>query len=145
LRSFKDNQDREWEIVVNTNTAERVRDKLGVDVFKLYESEGERVFGDPILLVNLLYVLCEAQATKAGISDYDFGAAMVGGANESAMSALLDAVADFFPPSQSVILRKIKTKAETMVPLILSKAAQVIDSFAPTSGEPSTSSPALSV
>lgn len=130
MRQFKDNKDRTWDVAVNVGTAKRARDVLNVDLFKLYGDEAGRVFGDPILLVNLLYVLCEPQCKANGISDVEFGEAMVGDAIEDGANALMESVADFFPSSKRQVLQKIKAKGEEVSAKMVQRAEILLDQVA---------------
>lgn len=112
MKVFKDSTNREWIITVNVGTAKAVRDLTGVDIFNLYDREAGRVFADPVLLVNVLYVLCKEQCEKRGLSDAQFGEALVGDCIEDAATKLLREVADFFPSSRRQILHKLLEKSE---------------------------------
>lgn len=127
MAQFKDANDRTWTITVNVGTGKKVRDVLGVDLFNLYDGGAKDVFSDVILLVNVLYVLCEEQATKSGITDVQFGEAMFGDAIESSATALMDAVADFFPQRKRQLLNRIKTDGEKLAAKMMDQAEAKLD------------------
>ena len=127
MKQFKDSVGREWSIAVNVGSAKRVRDVIGVDLFKLFSDECERVLSDPCLLVDLLYVLCEQQAKETVISDVQFGEGMVGDCIDAAANALLEAVADFFPQAKRMTLRKLLTKSQGIAAKMLTAADQALD------------------
>ena len=87
MKAFTDNAGRLWEIELNVRQMKRVRDRLGVDLVNVI-SAGEdgsvatdtldRVANDPILLCDILWVLCEGQAKTAGVTDDDFGSSLAG-------------------------------------------------------------------
>jgi hypothetical protein len=129
VHSFNDEQGRRWEVVVNVSTRDRVKDRVGVDVFKLYADEAERVFSDPSLLVNVLYVLVEPQATAAGVTDQQFGESMVGDAIERGADALMEDVASFFPKAKAELLRKIKRKGTEAAATVMQAATAFVESF----------------
>ncbi len=127
MKQFKDSAGRTWDIVVNVGTAKKVRDLTTVNLFDLYSDEAKRVFGDPCLLVNVLYVLCEKQCRERGVSDEQFGEGMVGDAIEDAATALLHEVADFFPESRRQLLRKQMSKSQQIAEQMTAKAMDALD------------------
>ena len=115
MKSFTDNTGRTWTLVVNVATIKRVRALCGVDLNSIVEVEDgkpaakllERLSGDPVLLVDVLYAVCRPECEQKGVSDEDFGAAMAGDAVEQATDALLDEVIDFFPAAKREAFRRI--------------------------------------
>ena len=92
----------------------------GINLFALFGEEAAKLFGDPITLVNVLYVLCRHQCMARQMSDEDFGPALIGDTLEQAANALLEEVRDFFPASRRRILqatidksRELQQEAET--------------------------------
>src|SRR5207247_1616024 len=98
---------------------------------QLFGGESERVFADPILFVNVLYVLCKAQADSRNVSDYDFGAAMNGDALEDASIAILEEVADFSPSQKREVLRQVIRKGVEAAGIAISQARDFIEKFDP--------------
>src|SRR5581483_6733624 len=114
MRSFKDANGREWRIVVNVRTAKAVKDMAGINLFALFSDEANRLFGDPISLVNVLYVLCAEQCQAKTISEADFAEALFGDAIEQAANALLEEVRDFFPSSRRKLIQATIDKAKEL-------------------------------
>lgn len=121
MRTFKDNTNRTWTIVVNVATVKRVRSLLEVnllDVVKLDKNDKpnvdllEQLAADPVLLCDVIYCICKPEADTQGISDEDFGTAMGGDAIEHATTALLEELVDFFPKAKRLVLRKLMTAGE---------------------------------
>jgi len=114
MKPFTDKEGREWPVVVNVGAVKRVRDALGVDLLDV--AKGDllvHLADDPVLLVNVLYVLCRPEADARGVSDEDFGRAMVGGVLDEAASALMKELLDFFPSAQRArALGKLATLLE---------------------------------
>ena len=111
MRSFKDNKGRTWEISLNVLQMKRIRARLGVDLVNVItlDKDGavkvdlvDRIANDPCLLVDILWVLVEDQAKKAGVSDAEFGEALAG----EATKAFLDELVDFFPAPRRLFLKK---------------------------------------
>ena len=115
MNSFTDNTGRTWTLVVNVATIKRVRALCGVDLNSIVEVEDgkpsakllERLSGDPVLLVDVLYAVCRPECEQKGVSDEDFGAAMAGDAVEQATDALLDEIVDFFPAAKRKAFQRI--------------------------------------
>jgi len=115
MRSFKDNADRTWTITLNVYAVKKVRDLLGVDLLDLGGDQAEpgngllyRLIADPVLLVDVLYVICKDQADEANVSDEQFGRAMAGDVIDAATRAFLEELADFTPsPRDRARARKV--------------------------------------
>jgi len=131
MREFKDNADRTWTVAVNVNAVKRVRDLLDVNLLDL-ASEGQdpkaqllyRLMADPVLLCDVIYVVCKPEADAAGISDEDFGRSMAGDAIDHATRALLEEIVNF-SPSQRDRARLTRIMSATWV--MLDKAQDLLD------------------
>ena len=115
MKAFTDAKGRSWEIELNIRQMKRVRDILGVDLVNVIQTNKDgsiatdtidRVANDPILLCDILWVLCEQQAKAAGVTDEDFGSSLAGDSIETATRAFLDELVDFFPGARRLFLKK---------------------------------------
>ena len=115
MRQFTDTKERVWDVELNVRQMKRVRDVLGIDLVNVIQAgkDGavatdtlDRVANDPILLVDILWVLCEGQAKAAGVTDDDFGSSLAGDSISDATRAFLDELVDFFPGARRLFLRK---------------------------------------
>jgi len=134
MRRFTDTKGRTWDIELNVRQMKRVRDILGIDLVNIISTgkDGavatdtlDRVANDPILLVDILWVLCEGQAKSAGVTDEDFGSSLAGESIAEATRAFLDELADFFPGARRLFLRKavdLARRFETENLYVLEKA-----------------------
>ena len=134
MRQFTDTKDRVWEVELNVRQMKRVRDILGIDLVNVIQAgkDGavatdtlDRVANDPILLVDILWVLCEGQAKAAGVTDDDFGSSLAGDSISDATRAFLDELVDFFPGARRLFLKKavdLARKYETENLEVLEKA-----------------------
>ena len=92
MRTFKDNAGRTWSLTLSVWTVKKVRDLLGVDLLDLGGESASaqkpgllfRLISDPVLLVDVLYVVCKDQADSASVTDEQFGRAMGGDAIDAA-------------------------------------------------------------
>ena len=115
MRQFTDTKGRVWDVELNVRQMKRVRDVLGIDLVNVIQAgkDGavatdtlDRVANDPILLVDILWVLCEGQAKAAGVTDDDFGSSLAGDSIADATRAFLDELVDFFPGARRLFLKK---------------------------------------
>jgi len=135
MRTFKDNADRTWSLTLSVWTVKKVRDLLGVDLLDLGGEAATRdkpgllfrLIADPVLLVDVLYVVCRDQADSASITDEQFGRAMGGDAIDAATRAFLEELADFTPsPRDRARARKVIATTWAMI----DKAQDVLDARA---------------
>lgn len=129
MRSFKDGQGRDWTIEVTIDSIKRVRDLAKVDLYSLFTTEAQRLFSDPVLLVDALYVLCHDQVSSRQMSDIDFGKLFAGDVLEQAAGALLEATVDFFPESRRRILRATIDKSQAMGLQLQERAMETIEAI----------------
>ena len=134
MRQFTDTKERVWDVELNVRQMKRVRDVLGIDLVNVIQAgkDGavatdtlDRVANDPILLVDILWVLCEGQAKAAGVTDDDFGSSLAGDSISDATKAFLDELVDFFPGARRLFLKKavdLARKYETENLEVLEKA-----------------------
>ncbi|MCG3179663.1 MAG: hypothetical protein BIFFINMI_02004 [Phycisphaerae bacterium] len=123
MKSFTDTAGRSWDIVVNVDTIKRVRDLLGVNLLGIVEPGNDlvdRLAEDVILVCDILFAVVKPQAGERNVSDADFGKALSGDVIDTATTALLEELIDFFPSRRRAILRqawekvvKVKTRLET--------------------------------
>lgn len=135
MRSFTDAQGRTWLLAINVTTLKRVKALTGVDLLKLFDDgmKGLAEFvSDPVQLVDVLYAVCRDEALTRGVSDEDFGRAMHGDCIETAATALLEELTDFFPdPRRRNIIRQLLTTAMKASEEILNETAQKVSSLTP--------------
>ncbi|MGD9720543.1 MAG: hypothetical protein AB7E98_06000 [Pirellulales bacterium] len=125
MPTFKDANDREWTIKLDAPIVLRIRSTTcdvpnckhlqgcgctGVDLADLTGETQRQLHRDVVLLVNTLYLLCQPEAQRQGITDEQFGACLVGDAIRRATIAMDEAIADFFPEETRAILRAVCAK-----------------------------------
>lgn len=152
MATFRDNQNREWVLEIDVPLARRIRQEMAVDILNLdlqdEQSGLNRVSRDPILFVEALYLLCQAQCEKRRIDPDDFGRSLKGDALGEALDAFTEALSDFSPPRQrkflqtanataNRLLETLTGMAETRVPDALEKLDAVSGKSSPGSKESS--------
>lgn len=115
MKTFKDNCGREWSVEINVSAIKRVRSMLAVDLLNVLEGTLiQDLVTNPILLVDVLYVVCKPQADAKGVTDEQFGEGMAGDAIESATKALLDELVSFSPsPKDRANLGRVLQATQT--------------------------------
>ena len=98
MRSFKDNQGRQWSVEINVAAIKRVRGLTGEDLMQVIEGRLiEKLIRDPVLLCDVVYAICKPEADSRSVSDEEFGKAMAGDAIEAATTAVLEELVGFCP------------------------------------------------
>jgi len=98
MRSFKDNQGRQWSVEINVTAIKRVRGLTGEDLMQVIEGTLiEKLIRDPVLLCDVVYAICKPEADTRSVSDEEFGKAMAGDAIEAATTAVLEELVGFCP------------------------------------------------
>lgn len=111
-REFTDEQGRVWRLWLDVNQLRKVRERTGFDGADLLNPETMRRLDDPVLLVDVLFVLVESQIASKRLTEEQFAEALVGDAIERAFVALIGAVQDFLPSSQRSILAALWEKGQ---------------------------------
>ncbi|MBE7466816.1 MAG: hypothetical protein HS116_25375 [Planctomycetes bacterium] len=154
MRTFKDNAGRTWTVSVDVDAIRRVRTALQVNLASAELAQVlERLLSDPVLLCDVLFVVCKPEADKLGVSDVDFGRAMAGDAIEAGTLALLEELANFTPnprdrarvkrllQAMQQLAERTRDAAETRLEREIEKA---LSATTATSGPSSGSSPGSS-
>jgi len=124
MKTFQDNAGRTWTVAVHVDALKRVRSLLDVNLLGVVEGNLlERLIADPVLLCDVVYVLCKPEADARGITDEEFGRAMAGDAIEHATTALLEELVDFFPLARRRLLQKALGKLKELEARALEVAA----------------------
>ncbi len=112
MAKFTDSEGRNWLIRVDVTAIKAVRNQCGINLGDIGEAPEyfARLADDPVLLCDMLFVLCEEQVQERGLSDADFGRLLFGDVIAHATMALGEAIADFFPAKKRSFLRQIQQK-----------------------------------
>lgn len=114
MPTFKDNRGQEWVLEVTVDDIRNVRKRLDFNLVDISEESINKLYDDPVLLVDVIWLLCESQATGKKIKDVEFGRSLRGDAIEEATAALLESIADFFPGSRRSLLKQVISTTEEM-------------------------------
>ena len=111
MSQFTDTQGRTWTLAITVADAKRLRAQ-GLDLIDALDDALERLIGDPMLLADTLWSLCRTQAHDRDIDEEAFGSALGGDSIDQATTALLEAIAGFFPSHRRAAMRHALTKLE---------------------------------
>lgn len=129
MKTFTDKTGRSWSLVIDVDTIKRVRGLIDVNLIDVVEVKlFERIASDPVLLCDVVYAVCKPDADAANISDEEFGRAMAGDAIDSATTALLEELVNFFPIARRGVLAKALTKVKTLESMAIERATKMLDS-----------------
>ncbi len=120
MKQFTDNAGRQWRVEINVAALKRIRGLAGVDLLEAIDGGGnggsliERLVRDPVLLCDVIYAACKAEADSKSVTDEEFGRAMAGDAIEHATAALLDEIVSFCPsPRDRAALGRVLAATRT--------------------------------
>ena len=125
MRTFTDSAGRDWQVSVTVDAVKRVRGTLDVDL--LEAASGDvfmRLASDPILLCDVLYVVCKPQADERQISDEEFGRSPNGDVIERATDAFLEELIDFFPKGRRQVMRRLKERSDELTDKAMARILQ---------------------
>lgn len=118
MRSFKDEAAREWTVELNVAQARKVRDAGLGNIFEIGNADKPAeiflIADDLLRLSEVLWVLCEKQATEKGITQDSFQSELRGDAIGRAQAAFLEEAIDCFPKDTRRVLREVFDRAEDM-------------------------------
>jgi len=133
MNKFQDESGREWNVVLTTGIAKRIRDTLGFDIFGVFGDEEQardfqRIYQDPVLLTGVIAAICDKQRIAAGISEEDFDARIRGDAIDGAVKALIEEIPNFGrSPSQREAVRKVMGAYNTVIDRAAQSSMKRID------------------
>lgn len=133
MRRFTDTAGRAWELAVTVGAIKRVRDLIGVDLYKLIDDGFKGLadlLADPCKFVDVLWAMVEGQAKAAGVTDEQFGQSLAGDVLSQASDAFVEALVDFFPDARSranlrAVLEKGKAVRDRLMGLAETQVAAI--------------------
>lgn len=99
LKTFTDTEGRQWTVAVNAWTVRRVYENANCLLTSLTDNDFRvlsELYSDPLLLVSVLWWICEDQALEAGVSQQEFAEAFSGDVIGVARDCLLEGITNFF-------------------------------------------------
>jgi hypothetical protein len=128
MKTFTDNSGKVWTMSVTVDAIKRVRATLAVDLLDAISGELiKKIATDPILLCDIIYVVCKPEADAAGITDEQFGRAMAGDAIDRATTSFLEELVDFFPANRRKVLQEAIAKYHVLEEKLMEYARKAIN------------------
>jgi len=113
---FVDQRGRTWRLELNYSLAKRLREVTGLDFVNYQDGKALLAIHDSDeKLVQVLWLLCEPQATEASVGEEEFGTGLGGDALEQAIEALEQALINFSRPARRQAMQAIRDKAHELV------------------------------
>ena len=104
MAKFKTATGQSFRIKITIPRIKAIRDEFGIDIGVL--EEFMMLPGDLTRLVDVLYLLCEKQCNKLGMTDEEFGESLCGDSLEYAWDALERAYLAFCPSRRRKIVKQ---------------------------------------
>ena len=133
MKKFADRNDVKWDIDITVGTLKRVRAALDVDLFKITDDKFalmQEILNDPVLLVDILFIVCEQQVEERGMTDVQFGESLDGDTLFSAMNSFIEGMTDFFPERRGrEALKKLMSKGREVYDLVSEREIKRIENL----------------
>ena len=110
MPSFKDTEGRVWTLRITVAAIRRIKDIAGIDLgdFSVFGEGGpfSDLGSDSCRLVEIVYAAVKPEADILGVTMEKVMESFVGESVVKASEALLESLADFFPGSQGLLIRR---------------------------------------
>lgn len=110
---FTDATGESWTIEISVDEIRQLRKEINVDLLSLLDDHGlllRKLAADPILLVDVISILCTDQIKRRQLDERAFAKRLVGYGLEAALDCLIEAIANFTPPRQGAVIRQMWQK-----------------------------------
>lgn len=104
IKSVVDNAGTEWLLSLNTEKLKKCREELDCDLFNCAHIVEKLL--DPVMLVDVLWVICHEQTADRQLTKESFSNRFSGEIFDNAREAVSEALLDFFPRYGKPMLRK---------------------------------------
>ena len=109
MPSFKDTEGRIWTLRITVAAIRRIKDIAGIDLgtsIFAEESPLASLSDDCLKMARAVYAAVKPEADVLGVTMEKFMESFVGETVVKASEALLESLADFFPGSQGLLIRR---------------------------------------
>jgi len=134
MANFTDAQDRTWSVFIDIPTVKKLKGH-DLDILKMFDGEMEvfeKIVGDPVELVDTLWLVCEDQIKERGLDEIGFAKALHGDALMGAAEALVEGVCDFFPdPKRRAGIRQMLRKSKEAGEIMMDQALAQVEEMDP--------------
>lgn len=130
MATFKDKTGVEWQVSLDAPIVEEVKEKHGIELTNLDRDPLLKLRNDPMVLVAVVYLICQYQIEERGISAKDFGRSLPSPPDEM-MEAVKESIVNFSHSGRASHIREALTKYEEMSQktdeLAMAKMSQVME------------------
>lgn len=113
MAQFTDSQNRVWQIKLTGPVLQRVKDSMQVELSNLETDPMLKLRNDPLILQMAVYLLCQSQVEKVGISPDDFADSLPT-PPDAMIEAVEAAIVNFFPSTKHTHVREVLSKYSEM-------------------------------
>lgn len=108
MGTVKDLAGTEWRVVVNTSNLSRLKEDVKIDLLTILDDKDlvGRLFTDMELQRNVIKSLCTLQVAERNVGDVEWGDLWNGDSLDSAMSEVIECLAQYLPKSRGAVLRR---------------------------------------
>ena len=105
---WKDHEGKRWPTPISVTTIAHVKEATGVNLLDIVDGKLLPQFlDDPLLLVDVLFVVCKPTAEELNISKDAFGDLFSGDVTVDAVNALVLGLLDFFPRDRRAMIERL--------------------------------------
>lgn len=132
MAKFTDANGKTWDVFIDIPTIKKLRENQ-LDVLNMFSGKMEvfeQIIGDPVKLVDTMWLVCERQIAERGMDEDSFARSLFGDALLSAADALVEGVCDFFPdPKRRATLRAVLRKSREAEGMMMDRAMAQIEAM----------------
>lgn len=109
MATFNDRDGKKWNVRLDAPTVEEVKELHGISLADLKSDPMAKLRNDPMVLVPVMYLICQDQIQAAGMDWKAFGRAMPDDL-DPLVEAIQEAIIGFFPRGQASHVREVLTE-----------------------------------
>jgi hypothetical protein len=129
MAQLTDRKDRTWKVELDAPLIEEIKDKHSAVLTDLESDPLRLLRNDPMVLVGVLTLICQAEIADRGITFEDFGRGLPDA--DKMLEAIADAIVSFFPSGRHSHVREVliefRTMSETTDTLALTKMREILN------------------
>lgn len=123
--TFTDSTNKTWSLSLTAPLVRKIQQATTINLTNLKADPFEKLAMDPLLLADVLWMICETEATKSGLDAEQF-LTQIAPNIDDAVTALEAAVANFFPASKRSLILSLRSQNETMTKNATTKAMETL-------------------
>jgi hypothetical protein len=127
MSTFTDKDGKDWSLELTVGIVKRIRNRHQLDIVALDKGALEQLATDPMLLADVLFVICEEEVKSREMSAEEFALALGGNAIDDATNALVEAIIDFFPRRRRPLLRQARAKLDQLEKIQDQELAKMVE------------------